>query len=199
MNLRAFCQKIANKHVAKLKKTRKPQSTEFILIYKISEILYSTFMKDILEAYNSCILCPHNCQVNRNKGEVGVCGETADLRVAFAGLHFGEEPIITGNKGSGTIFVTGCNLGCVFCQNFQISQEKMGKSVSLDEFVEICLRLQNAGAENINIVTGSHAIPFLALALSMAKNKGLVIPICWNSSAYENIEALELLDGLVDN
>lgn len=155
-------------------------------------------MKDILKAYDSCILCPHNCQVNRNKGEVGVCGETADLRLAFAGLHFGEEPIITGNKGSGTIFVTGCNLGCAFCQNFQISQEKMGEKVSFDEFVEICLRLQNTGAENINIVTGSHAIPFLALALSMAKKEGLSIPICWNSSAYESIEALALLDGLVD-
>lgn len=155
-------------------------------------------MKNILEAYNSCILCPHNCQVNRNKGEVGVCGETADLRLAFAGLHFGEEPIITGNKGSGTIFITGCNLGCAFCQNYQISQEKMGRKVSLDEFVDICLRLQNAGAENINIVTGSHAIPSLALALSMAKKEGLVIPICWNSSAYESIEVLELLGEIVD-
>jgi len=155
-------------------------------------------MNTLLLAYDSCRLCPHDCKVNRNKGELGICGESAELRLAFAGLHFGEEPLITGGGGSGTIFVSGCNLGCAFCQNFQISQEKMGSVVSTKDFATICLRLEKEGAENINIVTGSHAIPALALGLKEAKKKGLSIPVCWNSSAYENVEALELLKNLVD-
>lgn len=155
-------------------------------------------MNTLLLAYDSCRLCPHDCKVNRNKGELGICGESAELRLAFAGLHFGEEPLITGSGGSGTIFVSGCNLGCAFCQNFQISQEKMGSVVSTEDFATICLKLEKEGAENINIVTGSHAIPALALGLKEAKKKGLSIPVCWNSSAYENVEALELLKNLVD-
>ena len=155
-------------------------------------------MNTLLLAYDSCRLCPHDCKVNRNKGELGICGESAELRLAFAGLHFGEEPLITGSGGSGTIFVSGCNLGCAFCQNFQISQEKMGSVVSTEDFATICLRLEKEGAENINIVTGSHAIPALALGLKEAKKKGLSIPVCWNSSAYENVEALELLKNFVD-
>ncbi|NMA56419.1 MAG: radical SAM protein, partial [Treponema sp.] len=91
-------------------------------------------MNTLLLAYDSCRLCPHDCKVNRNKGELGICGESAELRLAFAGLHFGEEPLITGSGGSGTIFVSGCNLGCAFCQNFQISQEKMGSVVSTEDF-----------------------------------------------------------------
>lgn len=155
-------------------------------------------MNTLLLAYDSCRLCPHDCKVNRNKGELGICGESAELRLAFAGLHFGEEPLITGSGGSGTIFVSGCNLGCAFCQNFQISQEKMGSVVSTEDFATICLKLEKEGAENINIVTGSHAIPALALGLKEAKKKGLSIPVCWNSSAYENVEALELLKNFVD-
>lgn len=155
-------------------------------------------MNTLLLAYDSCRLCPHDCKVNRNKGELGICGESAELRLAFAGLHFGEEPLITGSGGSGTIFVSGCNLGCAFCQNFQISQEKMGSVVSTEDFATICLKLEKEGAENINIVTGSHAIPALALGLKEAKKKGLSIPVCWNSSAYENVEALDLLKNLVD-
>ena len=155
-------------------------------------------MNTLLLAYDSCRLCPHDCKVNRNKGELGICGESAELRLAFAGLHFGEEPLITGSGGSGTIFVSGCNLGCAFCQNFQISQEKMGSVVSTEDFATICLRLEKEGAENINIVTGSHAIPALALGLKEAKKKGLSIPVCWNSSAYENVEALDLLKNFVD-
>lgn len=155
-------------------------------------------MNTLLLAYDSCRLCPHDCKVNRNKGELGICGESAELRLAFAGLHFGEEPLITGSGGSGTIFVSGCNLGCAFCQNFQISQEKMGSVVSTEDFATICLKLEKEGAENINIVTGSHAIPALALGLKEAKKKGLSIPVCWNSSAYENVEALDLLKNFVD-
>jgi len=147
--------------------------------------------------YETCLSCPRGCGINRNNKHIGTCGETADLRIAWAGLHFGEEPPVTGERGSGTIFITGCNLGCVFCQNFQISRDGMGRKVEAAEFAEICLSLSEAGAENINIVTGSHAIPSIASGLRKAKDQGLSIPILWNSSAYEKTEELSLLEGLV--
>lgn len=150
------------------------------------------------DAYEYCMVCPRACGVNRNAGETGFCGETAGLRIAWAGLHFGEEPPITGTGGSGTIFITGCNLGCSFCQNYQISRESMGAAVSYETFLAICNALKSAGAENVNIVTGSHAIPALASFLRKARNEGFSLPVLWNSSGYESVEALRLLDGLVD-
>ena len=149
------------------------------------------------EFYENCVQCPRKCGVNRNQNKTGFCREPADLRIAFAGLHFGEEPLITVFGGSGTIFFTGCTLRCAFCQNYQISQDGMGRAVTLEEFVQICQKLQNAGAENINLVTGSHCIPFIAEGLKLARKAGVTIPFCWNSSAYENVEMLELLKGLV--
>ena len=146
--------------------------------------------------YSSCRQCPRNCGTDR-KSKTGFCGEHKDIRIASACLHFGEEPLITVFGGSGTIFFTGCTLGCSFCQNYQISQQAMGRKVSKDEFVRICLELQSAGAENINLVTASHLIPLLAEYLAEAKNAGVKIPFCWNSSAYEKIESLELLKNLV--
>lgn len=148
--------------------------------------------------YTSCVQCSKLCRVNRASDRTGFCGETEALKIAWAGLHFGEEPPITGRRGSGTIFITGCNLRCAFCQNYQISQEGMGTIVSIETFSEICLRLAKMGAENINIVTGSHAIPKIAQGLSLAKQEGLSIPVLWNSSAYESLESLNLLKGLVD-
>ena len=126
--------------------------------------------------YEKCVLCPRNCGVDRTSGigvaseadvsahKYGFCGESAEIRAASACLHFGEEPPITVNGGSGTIFITGCNLRCAFCQNYQISQCGMGASLSAADFADICLKLQAAGAENINIVTGSHDIPAIAEA-----------------------------------
>ncbi len=151
-----------------------------------------------LDGYDNCCLCPRLCGVSRSMGNKGFCSETSDLRIASAGLHFGEEPPITALGGSGTIFITGCNLRCVFCQNYQISQKEMGSIVSEETFSSICLTLQDNGAENINIVTGSHDVPRIARGLEKAKKRGLVIPVCWNSSAYERIETLSMLDGLVD-
>ncbi len=148
--------------------------------------------------YESCTQCPRSCKINRNKGQTAFCNETSALKLACACLHFGEEPPITATNGSGTIFVSGCNLGCVFCQNFQISKEGMGKTVDSKEFSQICLSLQEQGAENINIVTGSHAIPSLAHGLHEAKKNGLIIPVCWNCSAFESLESLELLRDVVD-
>jgi len=154
-------------------------------------------MSDILSGYKNCNLCPRKCSVDRTAGKLGFCKEPADLRIAFAGLHFGEEPLITVFGGSGTIFFTGCTLRCAFCQNYQISQDGMGRSVSIEEFAEICLKLQNAGAENINLVTGSHQIPLIAEGLKAARKAGVTVPFCWNSSAYESVEQLELLKDLV--
>ncbi|MDR2479691.1 MAG: radical SAM protein [Treponema sp.] len=146
-----------------------------------------------MSLYRNCLLCPRSCGVDRLAGARGFCGETAELRIASAVLHRGEEPPISGKGGSGAVFVSGCNLGCVFCQNYQISREGMGRAVSADEFAGICLELQRLGAENINIVTGSHAIPAIAAGLDAARSKGLVIPALWNSSAYESPGGLELL------
>jgi len=144
------------------------------------------------------MLCPRNCGVNRLTGEVGLCGETAELRVGAALIHMGEEPPLVGSGGSGTIFISGCNLGCAFCQNFQVSQDGMGKVVSPEEFAEICAALRDNRAENINIVTGSHAVPGLIEGFIAMRKAGLEIPILWNSSGYDSLEALELLSDHVD-
>ena len=149
------------------------------------------------ELYQSCNQCPRKCGSNRNAGKTGFCRENAEVRIAVACLHFGEEPLITVHGGSGTIFITGCTLRCAFCQNYQISQNGMGKSVSCEEFSQICLKLQEVGAENINIVTGSHAIPKLAEYIEAAQKAGCKIPFCWNSSAFESVEMLELLKPFV--
>jgi putative pyruvate formate lyase activating enzyme len=148
--------------------------------------------------YSACALCPRACRVNRNAGTRGFCGETNSLRLAWAGLHFGEEPVLTGKNGSGTIFVTGCAARCAFCQNRQISHNGMGRAVSQEEFIAVCLELQTRGALNVNIVTGSHAAPFLAAALAQAKKHGLVIPVCWNTSSYESPQALGIIAPHID-
>ena len=153
--------------------------------------------------YRECRQCPRKCGVDRTAlrqaqgPHAGFCRESADLRIAFAGLHFGEEPLITVSGGSGTIFFTGCTLRCAFCQNYQISQDGLGRAVDRAEFVDICLKLQASGAENINLVTGSHHIPVIADFLRAARDGGVTLPFCWNSSAYESVEMLELLKGLV--
>jgi len=151
-----------------------------------------------MSPYKNCLLCPRRCGVDREAGQRGYCGETAELRLAFAGIHRGEEPPITGNGGSGTIFVSGCNLGCAFCQNYQISHNRLGSIVTTGEFAEICLSLQEKGVENINIVTGSHAAPAIVLGIEAARKQGLCIPVLWNSSGYDGLETLEVLKGFVD-
>ena len=147
--------------------------------------------------YSECRQCPRKCGIDRTSGKTGFCMEDDALRVSVACLHFGEEPLITVFNGSGTIFLTGCNLRCAFCQNYQISQHGMGKKISKEEFAEICLALQSAGAENINLVTPSHHIPKLALFIEEAKKRGCTLPVCWNSSGYDSVEMLKMLDGLV--
>jgi putative pyruvate formate lyase activating enzyme len=148
--------------------------------------------------YENCLLCPRLCGVNRETDERGFCGETAALRLGFAGIHKGEEPPITGSGGSGTIFISGCNLGCAFCQNYQLSQSGLGRYVDTGEFAKICLTLEERGAENINIVTGSHAAPAIAQGIGLARKQGLGSPVLWNSSGYDGTETLEILKDFVD-
>jgi putative pyruvate formate lyase activating enzyme len=151
-----------------------------------------------MNLYRNCLLCPRRCGVDRDTGKTGYCGETAELRVAAASIHRGEEPPVTGRGGSGTIFITGCNLGCVFCQNYQISRRTMGRVVDSREFADICLALRDRGAENINIVTGSHAAPAIIAGVENARRRGLAIPLLWNSSGYEGGETLAVLRDHVD-
>ena len=147
---------------------------------------------------NECILCPRKCKVNRNNGEVGFCKAGNKIKIARYSLHMWEEPCISGEKGSGTIFFSCCNLKCIFCQNHNISINNNGKEITIDKFVEICLKLQEMGANNINLVTPTMYIPLIKEGLIIAKGKGLSIPIVYNSSGYESVETLKELDGLID-
>ena len=145
----------------------------------------------------SCNICPRNCGIDRTKNK-GYCGVTDKLRINLATLHFGEEPCFSGTRGSGTIFFAGCNLRCVYCQNYEISTLCWGKDISVEELIRLMLKLQEEGAHNINLVTPTHFTLQLREAIIQAKEKGLTIPVLWNSSAYEKVETLQLLTGLVD-
>ncbi len=147
---------------------------------------------------SNCILCPRKCSVNRNEGQIGYCGMPADLVVARAALHMWEEPCISGTSGSGTVFFSGCNLKCVFCQNHSIAIGELGKKITITRLAEIFLELQTKGATNINLVTPTHYVPQIREALLLAKEKGLTLPIVYNTGSYENVSSLRLLDGLID-
>lgn len=146
----------------------------------------------------SCTLCPRCCGVNRAEGKLGYCGVASTLKVARAALHMWEEPCISGAGGSGAIFFSGCNMGCVYCQNHEISTGQCGKEISLKRLEEICYELKAQGAHNINLVTPDHYIFVLREVLDSLKRQGFDLPIVYNSSAYVNVEALQLLEGLVD-
>ena len=151
-----------------------------------------------MELLESCKLCPRNCGINRLKDKTGYCGAGKNIRVARAALHYWEEPCISGNIGSGTVFFSYCTLKCVFCQNYNISQCSFGKEITIDRLAEIFLDLQGKGALNINLVTPTHYVPQIIEALKIAKEKGLNLPIIYNSSGYENIETIKLLKGYID-
>lgn len=159
---------------------------------------------DILDAYRSCRLCPNECLVDRSEGERGRCGETDEVRVAWSGLHRGEEPPVTGTHGSGMIFFCGCPLHCAYCQNHQISggafggDPTVGVSLSIDELATLMLELERFGATNLNMVTGTHYIPSIVVALERARSRGLRLQVVWNSSGYESLAGLELIDPYVD-
>ena len=148
--------------------------------------------------YRECSLCPRECGVNRLEGRKGFCGQTAALKVARAALHMWEEPCISGTRGSGTVFFTGCHLGCVFCQNGQISRGGSGKEISVLRLAEIFMELQDKGAHNINLVTPTHYVPQIIEALRISRKMGLHLPIVYNTGGFEKIDTLELLDGWID-
>lgn len=146
---------------------------------------------------NNCTICPHLCGVDRSCKQ-GFCRSSEKLHISTFQLHFWEEPVLSGTRGSGTIFFSHCNMRCVYCQNYQISQYGHGKTADPPELKDIMLSLQESGAHNINLVTPTHVTPLIRDALIMAKHEGLQIPVVWNSNAYERIETLQELEGLVD-
>lgn len=146
---------------------------------------------------SDCVLCPRECHVNRLNGQRGYCGQTDELMVARAALHLWEEPCLSGNNGSGTVFFTGCSLRCVYCQNYTLSMGQSGKKITADRLAEIFLELQEQGAHNINLVTPDHFVPQIVKAMKKAKKNGLILPFVYNSSGYVKVETLRLLAGYV--
>ena len=167
----------------------------------MQEVYYIDMNDSLTNQLSNCLCCPRECGIDRLAGKVGFCRIPAAIRISHVGLHFGEEPALSGTKGSGTIFFTGCNLRCVFCQNFQISQEfKKGnpRTLSVEELASEMLSLQGQGAHNINFVSPSHMIFQMADAIQAAKEKGLVIPVVYNTNGYDSLDALRQIRGLVD-
>ena len=151
----------------------------------------------MLTLLKKCCLCPRNCGINRYK-TTGVCGAKDKIKLAFYSVHEWEEPIISGTNGSGTIFFSHCNLKCIFCQNKKISTDGYGKEIDNDKLIDIMYELQNKGVHNINLVTPTHYVPQIVLALKKAKAEKLNIPVVYNTSSYENTDTIRLLNGLID-
>ena len=150
------------------------------------------------EEMNHCCLCPRNCSASRSEGMAGFCGMTDRIRAARAALHMWEEPCISGTKGSGAVFFSGCSLRCIFCQNHEIAAGKAGKEISEERLAEIFLELQEKGAANINLVTGTHFAPSIRKALERAGEQGLSLPVVYNCGGYESLRTLRMLEGFVD-
>lgn len=151
-----------------------------------------------MNKYENCLLCPRKCGINRRTGQTGVCGVSSEIKVARAALHYWEEPCISGKRGSGAVFFSGCSLHCVFCQNREISDGKEGKVISKERLSDIFMELADKGANNINLVTPGQYIPDIVWAVNDAKSRGMKLPIIYNTSGYENMTELKLLEGIVD-
>lgn len=151
-----------------------------------------------MNKYENCLLCPRKCGINRRTGQTGVCGVSSEIKVARAALHYWEEPCISGKRGSGAVFFSGCSLHCVFCQNREISDGKEGKVISKERLSDIFMELAGKGANNINLVTPGQYIPDIVWAVNDAKSRGMKLPIIYNTSGYENVTELKLLEGIVD-
>ena len=147
---------------------------------------------------SSCQLCPRRCGVNRLQGQKGWCGAGAEVRVALVSLHPWEEPCIAGDRGAGTVFFSHCNLGCIFCQNYEISHEGQGEEISGERLTQVFLEQQSRGASTLDLVTPVHYAPQILAALDRAKQQGFSLPVVWNSSGYESTELIEALKGYVD-
>lgn len=151
-----------------------------------------------MNKYENCLLCPRKCGINRRTGQTGVCGVSSEIKVARAALHYWEEPCISGKRGSGAVFFSGCSLHCVFCQNREISDGKAGKVISKERLSDIFIELAGKGANNINLVTPGQYIPDIVWAVNDARSRGMKLPIIYNTSGYENVTELKLLEGIVD-
>lgn len=167
----------------------------YAALYQSGELL--SRVRHAYQRLAACDLCPHNCQVNRLKNEQGICSAGLLPKIASANIHHGEEPPISGCNGSGTIFLSGCSLKCVFCQNFPISHFGNGEVVTTGSLAAKMLMLQKKGVHNINFVTPTHFLPQILASLWLAIPQGFTLPIVWNSSGYETVDALQLLDGIV--
>lgn len=151
-----------------------------------------------MQTLEKCDICPHECNINRNKGKVGRCKATDKVKIALYSIHDFEEPCISGENGSGTVFFSNCNLNCMYCQNYEISQLGKGKDITIEELAEIFLLQQEKGVENINLVTPTSYAIQIKQAIKIAKKKGLSIPIIYNTNGYEKVETLKLLEGYID-
>ena len=145
-----------------------------------------------------CRICPHNCGINRLDGQVGRCKSKDTVKIALYSTHNFEEPCISGKKGSGTVFFSNCNMNCVFCQNYEISQQGKGKEISIQELAEIFIKQQEKDVENINLVTPTSYVPQIIEAIKIARENGLKIPIVYNTNGYEKVETLKMLEGYID-
>ncbi|MFH1258277.1 MAG: radical SAM protein [Elusimicrobiota bacterium] len=164
----------------------------------LSERGFLEKIKALESLLRNCLLCPRRCQVNRLKDQLGICRTGKEIKVSSHNLHFGEEPPISGARGSGAIFFAYCSLRCVFCQNYPISQFGHGNPVTIEELGSMMLSLQQQGAQNINLVTPTHLLWQIVQALYWASRRGLALPIVYNSGGYESVETLALLEGLID-
>jgi putative pyruvate formate lyase activating enzyme len=165
---------------------------------RVSGVELERRIEKLYEILENCTLCPRSCQVNRFISKNGACRTGIKPIVSSFGPHFGEESFLVGNNGSGTIFFSNCNLNCVFCQNWEISQMGVGEEIDVEELSKIMLKLQKMGCENINLVSPTHQVPMIVDAVSRAWQKGLKLPIAYNCGGYESIETLKLLEGIVD-
>ena len=145
-----------------------------------------------------CKICPHNCGINRLDGQLGRCKSKDTVKIALYSIHDFEEPCISGKKGSGTVFFSNCNMNCVFCQNYEISQQGKGKEITIQELAEIFIKQQEKDVENINLVTPTSYVPQIIEAIKIAREKGLKIPIVYNTNGYEKVETLKMLEGYID-
>lgn len=152
----------------------------------------------MLEILEQCTICPHNCKINRKNGQVGRCKSKDTVKIALYSTHNFEEPCISGKKGSGTVFFSNCNLNCVFCQNYEISQEGKGIEITINRLAEIFLEQQEKDVENINLVTPTSYVPQIIEAIKLARKQGLKLPIVYNTNGYEKVETLKMLDGYID-
>ncbi|GBE38486.1 radical SAM superfamily protein [bacterium BMS3Bbin08] len=176
-----------------------PDSYDFIAAYlKLSKEALRVKIQRAEEILTSCTLCPRSCKVDRTAGEKGFCKTGSKPLVSSFNPHFGEERPLVGERGSGTIFFSRCNLGCLFCQNWTISHNGEGSIISFDALAGMMLSLQNSGCHNINLVTPTHQVPMILRSLEIAKDMGLKAPIVYNCGGYESIDTLKILDGVVD-